>query len=96
LAELLVSGEPLLVSYNDYISGREPMYRVIAHYPPSTHPDRDPQARYGGSISYDYATRAEAQERYAREACETKAIELWYIEPGQNQRLNPFAWPQGR
>ena len=72
------------------------MFRVIAHYPPSNHPDRDPQARYGGSISYDYATRAEAQERYDREACETHSIELWYIEPGRNQRLNPFAWPQGR
>ena len=34
------------------------MFRVIAHYAPSTHPDRDPQARYGGSISYDYATVA--------------------------------------
>jgi hypothetical protein len=72
------------------------MFRVIAHHPPSTHPDRDPQARYGGSITYDYATRAEAQERYDREARDTHSIELWYIESGRNQRLNPFAWPQGR
>jgi hypothetical protein len=71
------------------------MFRVIAHYPPSNHPELDPQARYGGSITYDYATRAEAQERYKREAGHTHSIELWYVEPGRNQRLNPFAWPQG-
>ena len=71
------------------------MFGVIAHYPPSDHPDRDPQHRYGGSISYDYATRAEAQERYQREAEDTHSVELWYVEPGRNQRLNPFAWPQG-
>lgn len=72
------------------------MYRVIAHYPPSDHADRDPQHRYGGSITYDYATRAEAQERYAREARDTHSVEFWYIEPGRSWRLNPFAWPQGR
>jgi hypothetical protein len=71
------------------------MYRVIAHHPPSDHPDRDPQHRYCVSISDDYATRAKAQERYAPEAGHTHSIELWYIEPGRNQRLNPFAWPQG-
>ena len=69
------------------------MYRVIAHYAPSDHPDRDPQARYGGSITYDYATRAEAQDCYAREVRETKAIELWYLGPNGTWRLNPFAWP---
>jgi hypothetical protein len=72
------------------------MFRVIAHYAPSTHPDREPQARYGGSISYDYATREEAQERYQREARHTHSVELWYVAPGGNQRLNPFAWPQAR
>jgi hypothetical protein len=70
------------------------MFRVIAHYAPSIHPDRDPQARCGGSISYDYATRAEAQERYQREAGEAN-VELWYIGPDRSWRLNPFAWPQG-
>ena len=72
------------------------MFRVIVHHPPSDHPDRDPQHRCGGSISYDYETRAEAQERYALEARDTHSIELWYIEPDRRWRLNPFAWPQGR
>jgi hypothetical protein len=55
------------------------MYRVIAHYPPSDHPDREPQARHGGSITYDYAARAEAQERYTREVRDTHSVELWWI-----------------
>ena len=60
------------------------MYRVIAHYPPSTNPDRDPQARHGGSITYDYATRAEAQERYSRETRDTHSVELWDIVPDRS------------
>jgi len=69
------------------------MYRVIAHYPRCPHPDCDPQARYGGSISYDYETRAEAQECYERETrVPNTALELW-ISPNGTWRLNPFAWP---
>jgi hypothetical protein len=60
------------------------MYRIIVHYPPSTHPDRDPQARHVGSITYDYATRAEAQERYSRETRDTHSVELWDIEPDRS------------
>jgi hypothetical protein len=68
------------------------MFRVIAHYPTS---NRDPQVRYGGSITYEYAIRTKAQERYRVEAREIHSVELWYVEHRPTQRLNPFAWPQG-
>jgi hypothetical protein len=70
------------------------MFCVIAHYPPSDAADRNPAHRFGGSISYDFATRAEAQERYRIEAAQTHAIEVWFIGPNGAWRLNPFAWRQ--
>jgi hypothetical protein len=70
------------------------MFRVIAHYPASNDTGSNPAHRNSGSISYDFATRREAQERYRIEAAHTHSIEVWFIGPNGAWRLNPFAWPQ--